>query len=345
MSAPINLRDLTFAQLDHLVGAIGEPKFRAKQLKDWLYAKDAVDIGAMTNLSKGLREKLAATHTAQGPAIAAKRKAPDGTIKYLFALEDGNTVETVYIPEESRSTVCVSTQVGCKFGCAFCATGTMGFARDLTPAEILGQVIAARRDAGPVTNVVFMGMGEPLDNLGAVAQAAEILHHPEGFNIGGRRITISTVGLPEKIRELGKTGLTVNLAISLHAADDAVRSRLMPVNKKYPVAEVMKACAAYPLQQGRKITMEMILFDGVNDRQEDLQALVKALKGVRAKVNLIRFNPVGGVELKPSPRQTVEQFLKGVMAAGIDCTIRNSRGGEIEAACGQLKTAVSRNNN
>lgn len=338
---PVNLKDLSFAQLDELTAAMGQPQFRAKQIRDWLYAKNAVDIASMTNLPKDFREHLAATHTAKGLATAARRAAADGTVKYLFALDDGLTVETVYIPEEKRNTVCVSTQVGCKFQCAFCATGTMGFSRNLTPAEILNQVIEARRGAGEVTNVVFMGMGEPLDNFDAVTRAAEIMHHPEGFNIGARRITISTAGLPPQIDRLGKTGLKTNLAISLHAADDAVRSRLMPVNKKYPVAAIMKACARYPLQHGRKITMEVILFDGVNDRPGDAQALIRALRNVKAKVNLIRFNPVTGAELRPSPREQVEKFQKALMAADIDCTIRISRGGEIDAACGQLKTAIS----
>ncbi len=337
----INLKDLSFAQIDELTAAMGQPKFRAKQIRDWLYAKNGIDIAAMSNLPKDFREHLAATHTAAGLAATAKRAAQDGTIKYLFALDDGLTVETVYIPEEKRKTVCVSTQVGCKFKCAFCATGTMGFSRNLRPSEILNQVIEARRGAGEVTNVVFMGMGEPLDNFAAVTQALEILHSPEGFNIGARRITVSTVGLPEQIDQLGKTGIKANLAISLHAADDAVRSRLMPVNRKYPVAAVMKACSRYPLQHGRVITMEVILFDGVNDRPEDVQALIKALRAVKAKVNLIRFNMVAGAEFRPSPREKTEQFQKALMAAGIDCTIRISRGGEIEAACGQLKTAFS----
>ncbi|TBR20682.1 MAG: 23S rRNA (adenine(2503)-C(2))-methyltransferase RlmN, partial [Candidatus Nitrosotenuis sp.] len=228
----INLKDLSFAQLDELAASMGQPKFRAKQMRDWLYAKNETDIAAMSNLPKDFRERLAATHTAAGLAAAATRTAPDGTVKYLFALDDGLTVETVYIPEEKRKTVCVSTQVGCKFQCAFCATGTMGFSRNLRPSEILNQVIEARRNAGEVTNVVFMGMGEPLDNFSAVTRALEALHSPEGFNIGARRITISTVGLPEQIEQLGKTGLKTNLAISLHAASDAVRTRLMPVDRK-----------------------------------------------------------------------------------------------------------------
>lgn len=338
----INLKELSFAQIDQLAATMGQPKFRAKQICDWLYAKNAVDIASMSNLPKEFREELAVTHTAKGFVTVAKRVAVDGTIKYLFALDDGLTVETVYIPEEKRNTVCVSTQVGCKFKCAFCATGMMGFSRNLTQAEILNQVIEARRDAGDVTNVVFMGMGEPLDNFAAVTRALGIMHSPGGLNIGARRITVSTVGLPAQIDELGKTGLKTNLAISLHAANDVVRSRLMPVGKKYPVAAIMKACARYPLQHGRVITMEVILFDGVNDHSEDAQALIRALRTVKAKVNLILFNPVAGAELRPSPREKVEKFQKALMAAEIDCTIRLSRGGEIEAACGQLKTTFSK---
>jgi 23S rRNA (adenine2503-C2)-methyltransferase len=337
----INIRDLTFSQQDALVKELKEPAFRAKQVRDWLYSKNCVSITEMTNLSKELREKLSATHCADGLKTVNKEISRDGTIKYLFALKDGLTIETVYIPEEDRRTVCVSSQVGCKFSCEFCATGTQGFTRNLTIGEMLSQVTEVRRDrqAGEPTNVVFMGMGEPLDNLEAVAQSVAALNSPEGFNIGGRRITVSTAGLPDQIRKLASYGLNCNLAVSLHSADDKVRTSLMPINKKFPVGEVLAACSEYPLKQGRKITFELILFDGVNDTSQDAAKLIKALHYLRSKkVNLIRFNPVRTVSLQPSPPSKVEEFKTMLENAGIDTTIRISKGWDISAACGQLKS-------
>jgi len=335
----INLKDLTFTAQDELVASLGEPKFRAKQVRDWLYAKNCRDIAQMTNLSKSLREKLAAAHCADGLKTLDRQVSADGTVKYLFGLTDGQSVETVYIQEEKRQTVCVSTQVGCKFSCAFCATGRQGFARDLSLGEILNQVTEARVDAGDVTNVVFMGMGEPLDNYANVVEAARILNAKEGFNIGGRRITISTVGLAPRIEQLAGEGLNVNLAISLHAADNVIRTRLLPVNKKYPVEKLMESLKKYPLKQGRKITMEVILFDGVNDSEQDAKKLVRALHGLSTKVNLIRFNPVPHADLQPSPNARVEQFQELLEKGGIDTTIRISKGGDIQAACGQLRSS------
>lgn len=270
-----DLRDVPLAGLEPLMAELGEPKFRAKQLADWLYPKNAPSIEAMTNLSKPLRVRLSLTHTAEGLTTLARLVSGDGAVKYLFGLKDGLSVETVYIPEEKRKTVCVSTQVGCKFGCVFCATGAMGFKRNLSAGEILNQVAMVRRDAGEITNIVFMGMGEPLDNLDAVAQSAA----------------------------------------------------------------VMKACAEYPLQKGRTITMEVILFDGVNDRPQDAQKLIKALHGVKAKVNIIRFNPVEGVALRPSSKAAVDAFQSALLKADFETTIRNSRGSDINAACGQLKSS------
>ncbi|MBI3795208.1 MAG: 23S rRNA (adenine(2503)-C(2))-methyltransferase RlmN [Nitrospinae bacterium] len=341
----VNLRDLSFSELDSLVASLGEPAFRSKQIRDWVHSKNAVSVESMTNLSKQLREKLSATHCADGLATLKKTVSRDGTIKYLFGLKDGLSVETVYIPEEGRKTVCVSSQVGCKFSCAFCATGGMGFSRNLTQGEILGQVTEVRRDksAGDPTNVVFMGMGEPLDNLGAVIPAVAILNSPDGFNIGGRRITVSTVGLPEQINKLASAGLNMNLAVSLHSADDKIRSSLLPINKKYPVATLAAACANYPLKHGRKITFEVILFDGVNDSAEDSAKMIKALHRVKSKkVNLIRFNPVSNPALKPSPPGKVNAFKTSLENAGIDCTIRISKGEDISAACGQLKADFSK---
>ncbi len=338
-----NLKNLSWKEQDELMRSLGEPAFRAKQIRDWLYVKNCCDISEMTNLSKSFREKLALTHCASGLETVQKRTSKDGSIKYLFGLADGLSVETVYIPEDKRKTVCVSTQVGCKFSCEFCATGKQGFSRSLTAGEILNQVIEVRRDpsAAEVTNVVFMGMGEPLDNLEAVAEAARILNAEDGFNIGGRKITISTVGLPKQITKLASMELNANLAISLHAANNETRTSLMPVNKKFPVEEIMKACAEYPLKHGRKITMEVILFDGVNDSQHDAKQLIRAIHKVQAKVNIIRFNPISESGFKPSGSERVNAFKETLENAGIDCTIRMSKGGDIEAACGQLKSSMN----
>jgi 23S rRNA (adenine2503-C2)-methyltransferase len=298
----------------------------------------------MTDFSKTLRERLSQKYCADGLKTVDRKTAPDGTIKYLFELEDGLTIETVYIPDENRSTVCVSTQVGCKFRCEFCATGKQGFLRNLQTAEILNQVIAVQNDpdAGKVTNVVFMGMGEPLDNFNPVIESLRVLNSNEGFGIGKRRITLSTAGIVAGIKKLGELRLGVNLAISLHAADNELRTRLMPINKKNPVRELMKACAKFPQSPQRLITMEVILFDSVNDSVSDAEKLVAALKGVRAKVNLIRFNSIPSCTLKGSPDEKIERFMARISAAAVPVTLRESRGGEITAACGQLKSSFAR---
>ena len=339
----VNLKELTFQEQDAVIKKMGEPPFRARQLRKWLYQKNCCDIGAMTDFSKALREKLSREFTAEGLITADKAVSGDGTVKYLFELSDGLTVETVLIPDEKRNTVCVSTQVGCKFGCLFCATGQQGFVRDLTAGEIANQVIESQTDltarqAGKVTNVVFMGMGEPLDNFGALADVLRLFTSSEGFGLGKRRITVSTAGVVPGIEKLGDLGLGVNLAISLHSASDATRSLLMPINKKYPVKALMKSCAEFPLQPQRSITMEVILFDGVNDSAVDAKILVTALRGVKAKVNLLRFNPVSHCGYTASPMGKVESFMARLLAARIPVTLRQSRGADIMAACGQLKS-------
>lgn len=344
-TARINLKDLSFKELDSVITSLGEPAFRGKQIRDWIYSKNCCSISDMTNLSKPFREKLGDSYTAAGFDSSKKSVSKDGTIKYLFGLNDGAGVETVYIPEESRRTVCVSTQVGCRFACGFCATGKQGFSRNLSLGEIINQIVEVRRDpeAGEPTNVVFMGMGEPLDNFGPVTSAIEIINAPDGFNIGGRKITLSTAGIPAQIRKLAETGLNMNLAISLHSADNEVRTSLMPINKKHPLEEVIRACADYPLKQGRKITFEIILFDGVNDSAKDAAKVIRALHPVRSKkVNLIRFNPVPQIAYKPSSKENVNAFKDALEKADIDTLIRVSRGDDIAAACGQLKSDYSR---
>lgn len=335
-----NLKDFTFTGLEELMAEIGEKPYRAGQVRKWIYQKQCCSVDKMTDLSKPLREKLSQSYSAGGLESADRRESKDGTVKYLFRLDDGQTIETVFIPEKSRGTVCISTQVGCKFGCRFCATGMQGFRRNLSLGEILNQIIEVQKNGRPerVTNIVFMGMGEPLDNFYNVTEAVKIINSPEGFNIGVRRITLSTAGLTPEIKRLGELDLNINLAISLHSADGAVRSQLMPINKKYPVAGLLEACAGFPLKPQRKITMEVILFDGVNDTPEQAKKMVKALHSVKAKVNLITFNDVEGNRLKCSSPQKVREFQKRLTTSGLNATIRSSKGGEINAACGQLKS-------
>jgi len=339
--AKTNFKDLTFESQEEALARLHEPPFRVKQIRKWLYQKQCCDINLMTDLSKPLREKLSAKFGAEGLDTVRRLESKDGTVKYLFGLSDGMTVETVYIPDGKRGTVCVSTQVGCKLACLFCETGRQKFGRDLTIGEILNQVIEAKKDpgTGEVTNVVFMGMGEPMDNLENVMESIRILNSKEGFHIGKRRITVSTAGVLPGIRRLADAGLDVNLAISLHAVDDAVRSRLMPINMKYPVNELIKACANFPLKSQRLITLEVILFDGVNDSPADATKLIKAIKGLGAKVNLMKFNPVSSGELKPSGNDKIEYFMERLSQARIPATVRTSRGADIEAACGQLKSS------
>ncbi|MFQ5430895.1 MAG: 23S rRNA (adenine(2503)-C(2))-methyltransferase RlmN [Nitrospinota bacterium] len=337
----INLKDLTSQEQDDLFKTMGEPLYRARQLRKWLYQKHCHNISAMTDFPKALRDKLSQDYAADGLKTVERKVSQDGTIKYLFELDDGLTVETVYITEGKRRTVCVSTQVGCKFRCVFCETGKHGFIRSLRPGEIVNQVIEVNNDsdAGTATNVVLMGMGEPLDNFEPVAQSLKLLNSKEGFGIGKRRITLSTAGVVPGIRRLGELGLGVNLAISLHAADDETRTRLMPINKKYPVRELMKACRDFPLPPQRLITMEVILFDSVNDSVSDAVKLAVALRGVRAKVNLLRFNQVSSSGFTASSDEKIERFMAKLEAKDIPVTLRESRGADIMAACGQLRSA------
>ncbi len=335
-----NLKDLTFDELVEVIATLGEAPFRARQIFRWMYQKQCCEIVEMTDLSKSLRENLSKEYCASGLEIADKKISKDGTIKYLFKLADGQAVESVYIPDEKRGTVCVSTQVGCRFACAFCATGMQRFNRNLSVGEIVNQVIEVQKDtdASAVTHLVIMGMGEPLDNFNATVDAVRVFNSEEGLCIGKRKITLSTAGVIPEVYRLGELALDINLAVSLHAVDDELRSRLMPINKKHPVLKLMKALREFPLKPQRKITIEIILFDGVNDSPNDAKKLIKTLHGIKAKVNLIRFNHVHSCGLRPSSNEKL--FKKQVENAGITVTTRRSRGGDIQAACGQLKTAA-----
>ncbi len=332
-----DIRDLGWDELRAELESWGEPSYRAGQIFEWIYKKGASSFDAMTDLPKSLRQKLEGYFHLGAPELAEHLRSPDGTEKFLFRLADGAFIETVLIPSGTRRTVCLSTQVGCKFGCVFCASGAGGFRRNLLPSEILGQILYLRDRLNiHLTNFVLMGMGEPLDNLESVLQAIGIMNAREGLDIGARRITISTVGIVPAIRELGRLGLQVNLSLSLHATTDALRSRLLPVNKKYPLAEVIKAGADYLKKTGRMMTIEYTLISGLNDAAADALRLAAVAKKLHAKVNLIPYSPGWGPEWTASPRAREDGFLRVIQEKGVAVTVRHSKGADIRAACGQL---------
>jgi len=326
----------------------GVEPFRARQLWHWIYHRGAADFAAMTSLSKAFREWLAAHYELPRPAVSRSLASADGTRKWLLRVADGEEVETVHIPEEDRGTLCISSQVGCTLTCSFCYTGTQRLVRNLTAAEIVGQVLVARDALGEwssppgdrqVTNIVLMGMGEPLYNYENVAAALKIIMDPEGLSISRRRITLSTSGVVPMIRRCGAE-LAVNLAVSLHAVRDDVRDGLVPLNRKYPIAELLEACRTYPgSSNARRITFEYVMLKGINDSRGDARELVRLLAGIPAKVNLIPFNPWPGAPYESSSDATIKAFSDIVFAAGYSAPVRTPRGRDILAACGQLKSA------
>ncbi len=337
----IDLKDLPLAQLTDFVVGLGLPAFRAKQIFSWLYRPGIISFDQMTDLSKELRATLAAQCDISSFAPAATETSEDGTVKYGFRLNDGLMIETVLIPEENRNTLCVSSQVGCAMGCRFCLTGTMGFKRNLRPAEIVNQVMAVMDDMaaggkGRLTNLVFMGMGEPLANFDNLLNALEILMDHRGLDFSSRKVTVSTCGLVPRIKELGER-IEVNLAISLHSVNDATRSRLMPVNDTYPVDVLLSTCRHdFPLAKRRRIMFEYTLFEGINDSLADAKELARKLRGIRCKINLLSYNRCEALPYRSPTRKQIEAFQKVLQDAGYSAFIRTSRGGDISAACGQL---------
>jgi 23S rRNA (adenine2503-C2)-methyltransferase len=336
-----DLRDLQLHEMRALLAAEGEPAFRAKQLCHWVYKRQATALRQMTDLPECLRQWLQERVYISTLRVLRSQQSADGTEKYLFGLEDGNQIETVLIPAEDRRTLCVSTQVGCAIGCRFCLTAQGGLVRSLRPAEIVGQVLyfqePGKAPSRTFTNVVFMGMGEPLDNFRGTVQALRILTADWGLEISPRRITVSTSGLVRRLEAFGREDLKVNLAVSLNATTDAVRTQIMPINKAYPIATLLEACRAVPLAARQRITFEYVLLAGVNDTLADAQRLVTLLRGLRCKVNLLPFNEIPGVPYRrPSP-DTVQQFQAYLLQHHISAFIRQSRGRDISAACGQLR--------
>jgi 23S rRNA (adenine2503-C2)-methyltransferase len=350
----INLLDLDAASLAAFFAEQGEKPFRAKQVLHWIHQRFADDIETMTDLSKPLRDKLAAAAEIRGPVVVSDTTAADGTRKWLLDVGGGNAVEAVYIPEDDRGTLCISSQAGCALDCAFCSTGKQGFNRNLTTAEIVGQLWHANRalladgvtaawvaqGRAPITNVVMMGMGEPLANFDAVVKALSIFLDDNAYGLSRRRVTLSTSGLVPAIDRLAEA-CPVALAVSLHAPTDALRDPLVPINRKYPIAELLAACKRYLVHAPRDfVTFEYVMLDGVNDALEHARALARLVRDVPCKFNLIPFNPFPGTEFGTSPRSRIVAFQKALMDAGYVATIRKTRGEDIDAACGQLAGRV-----
>jgi len=342
VSAPIRQVDLMGLAADEVavfLGALGQPRYRARQLFSWLHRGAA--FAEMTDLPSALRGRLALLASPGTLSLARKENAPDGAAKYAFRTADGQIIESVFIPHSARATVCVSSQIGCAFGCQFCATGQRGLTRSLTAGEIVDQVVRVQRDAQPrrVTNVVFMGMGEPLANYDAVVRAVRLLNHPDGLNISARHIAVSTCGLPEQIHRLAGEGLPVALAISLHAATDEVRSQLVPINRTHPIAQVVAAAREYAARTGRKVAFQYVVVPGLNDSPEQARRLGARLRGFPAMVNLIPRNPAAGSA--PPDATAAARFARLVEKQGLPVAVRRSRGGEVLGACGQLRVRAA----
>ncbi len=344
----VNLIGIPRTQLNDMLVERGHKPFRTKQLWQWLYWHGVTEFDAMTNLSKDFRQKLADEFVIERPQVSEALNSVDGTAKWLLKFPDGNEVETVHIPEADRGTLCVSSQVGCTLTCKFCHTGTQKLVRNLTAAEVVGQMMLARDAFGEwptpsdhsrmITNVVMMGMGEPLYNYDNVAAALRIVMDGEGLSLSKRRITLSTSGVVPAMRKCGEE-LNVNLAVSLHAVDDDIRDHIMPINKKYPLEELLDACRTYPgVTNARRITFEYVMLKGVNDSDADARQLVRLLKGIPSKINLIPFNPWPGSDFECSSATRIAAFQTIIQDAGLSAPVRTTRGEDILAACGQLKS-------
>lgn len=335
----MELFELTRPELEEAVAAIGMKPFRGRQIFRWLYQELTTDLNAMTDISKSGREELAQRFTARPLDPPEVFTSADGTEKLRFTLDDGTVIESVLIPEKNRLTLCLSTQVGCPLGCLFCRTGSLGFTRDLTVREIVGQHWAAqKRLAGTgkrVTNIVFMGMGEPLLNLTNTVKSAHIMMDDLGFNLSNRRVTVSTIGIPDKLDELGGQ-VSVNLALSLHATTDDKRRAIMPATKNWPLKELLAALRRFPLPTRKKILIEYVLLRGVNDSPAEAHQLAKIARSLNAKINLIPFNTFDGAPYAPSTPAATETFQQAIWDEGLTVIIRKSRGDQSLAACGQL---------
>ena len=349
--ARVDLTGRSLDELTQLFAEMDEPAFRAKQLYKWIYVRGARDFAAMTDLSKGVRAKLEERYRVGRPGVSAHQRSTDGTEKWLFRYADGNEAETVFIPDKERGTLCVSSQVGCSLTCSFCHTGTQRLVRNLTPGDIVGQFMKARDDLGEwdrtdakrrLTNIVFMGMGEPLYNTDNVVAALKLLGDGNGLGMGRRRITLSTSGVVPALRRIGHE-VNPLLAISLHAVRDDLRDELVPINRKYPIAELLQAVRDYPgLSNANRVTWEYVMLKGVNDSDADARELVRLIRGIPSKINLIPFNPWPGSSYERSDDARIKSFAKIILDAGYASPVRTPRGQDILAACGQLKSESQR---
>jgi 23S rRNA (adenine2503-C2)-methyltransferase len=343
MTPKTNLLNLNRAAMEAFFAELGEKAFRTKQVMQWLHQYDVDDFDAMTNLSKALRTKLHEVAEIRAPEILLDQASADGTHKWVLQLDSGNSVETVFIPEKGRGTLCVSSQVGCALECSFCSTAQQGFNRNLTVAEIIGQIWVANRALGRdpkgdriISNVVLMGMGEPLLNFDNVVDAINLMMDDYAYGLSKRRVTVSTSGVVPALDRLHEMS-DVALALSLHAPTDELRNELVPLNKKYPIKEVLAACKRYLAgDTRRRVTIEYVMLDGINDSMEHARALIKVLKGVPSKVNLIPFNPFPNTPYRCSSEETIERFRETLQKAGLVTITRKTRGDDIDAACGQL---------
>ena len=341
----MNIKSMTLPEVTAALKELGQPAFRGKQVYSWLH-KGVRSYDEMTNLSKGLREELAAKYPIYAPKVVRKQESQkDGTIKYLWQLADGNCVETVLMRYHYGNTVCISTEVGCRMGCAFCASTIGGLVRKLEPYEMLDEVLFTQVDSGlPISHVVLMGIGEPLDNFDNVMRFLELVNSEEGMNISMRHISLSTCGLVPKIDELAQKKLQISLAISLHGPNNEIRSKIMPVNKAYDIDTLLSACRRYYDATSRRIHFEYAMIDGVNDGEEHARELLKRLKGLPAHVNMIPLNHVEESPLKPSSKAAVAKFQKILEDGGVTATVRRTLGSDIDASCGQLRRKYNKQN-
>ncbi len=334
-----DIKALSVDGLSELMAQWGHPRYRASQILRWLYQRRALDFQEMSDLPMAFRQSLGERFRIGHVRIAGQESSPDGTRKFLIELEDGSYIESVLIPDGDRLTACISSQVGCPLGCKFCRTGKGGCKRNLQQQEITGQVLALEKELKQgerISNLVFMGMGEPLLNLKEVKEALVLFLNKDGFGFSPRRVTLSTVGLPPALAEVGRWGLKVKMAISLNAADDVTRSALMPVNRRFPLSELLSACRAFPLPRGQRITFEYVMIQGVNDRVRDAEILAQRLRGLLCKINLIPFNEWPGSRFRAPSLETVEAFQRVLLDRHFTALVRKSKGGDISAACGLL---------
>ena len=335
----IDLAELEREEIEAALAALGVPRFHGRQIFRWIHARGVSDFSQMTDLSQSLRRTLAEAFTVSTPVVDARQTSSDGTTKFLIRLGDGRHIESVYIPDTPAQTFCISTQVGCAMSCAFCLTGKMGLVRNLSAGEIAAQVRVLVREtdlAGRAFNIVLMGMGEPLHNYDATMKAMRMLADKEGLAVPPRRVTLSTVGVLPGLEKLAREPLMPNLAISLHATTTEQRDRLVPVNRKYTLEDLIEACKRFPIAKRRRITFEYVLLDGVNDTPEDARRLVRLLSGIKAKVNLLPLNEAAGIAFSRPSDERVNAFARILADRGVVVSVRKSRGRDIRAACGQL---------